>query len=111
MPPASIPGPAPGERFPDRIRLTGTLHHLLLFGAISLPDTFRHRWHDLVSIAPGADFDLASSGVYPDGALLVRPDGFIGYRLAQTDERGIARCPSRVLSDSCAFLRIAVTPD
>ena len=97
-PPASIPVPAPGERFPDRIRLTGTLHHLLLFGAISLPDTFRHRWHDLVSIAPGADFDLASSGVYPDGALLVRPDGFIGYRLAQTDERGIAALDAHLAS-------------
>ena len=98
MPPASIPEPAPGERFPGRIRLTGTLHHLLLFGAISLPDTFRHRWHDLVSIAPGADFDLASSGVYPDGALLVRPDGFIGYRLAQTDERGIAALDAHLAS-------------
>jgi len=97
-PPASIPVPAPGEHFPDRIRLTGTLHHLLLFGAISLPDTFRDRWHDLVSIAPGADFDLASSGVYPDGALLVRPDGFIGYRLAQTDERGIAALDAHLAS-------------
>jgi 2-polyprenyl-6-methoxyphenol hydroxylase-like FAD-dependent oxidoreductase len=98
MPPAPIPGPAAGERFPDRIRLTGTLHHLLLFGAISLPDGFRHRWHDLVSITPGADFDLASSGVYPDGALLVRPDGFIGYRLAQTDESGITALDAHLAS-------------
>jgi 2-polyprenyl-6-methoxyphenol hydroxylase-like FAD-dependent oxidoreductase len=37
MPPAPIPGPAAGERFPDRIRLTGTLHHLLLFGELSGP--------------------------------------------------------------------------
>ena len=97
-PTASIPGPGPGERFPDRIRLTGTLHHLLLFGAISLPDRFRHRWHDLVSIAPGADFDLVSSGAYPDGALLVRPDGFIGYRLAQTDESGITALDAHLAS-------------
>src|SRR5215472_2410600 len=97
MPPASIPGPGPGERFPDRIRLTGTLHYLLLFGAASLPDTFRYRWHHLVSITPGADFDLASSGV-PDGALLVRPDGFIGYRLALTDESGIAALDAHLAS-------------
>jgi len=97
-PTASIPGPAPGERFPDRIRLTGTLHHLLLFGAISLPDMFRHRWHDLVSITPGADFGLASSGMYPDGALLVRPDGFIGYRLAETDEGGITALDAHLAS-------------
>jgi 2-polyprenyl-6-methoxyphenol hydroxylase-like FAD-dependent oxidoreductase len=97
-PTASIPGPGPGERFPDRIRLTGTLHHLLLFGAISLPDAFRHRWQHLVSIAPGADFDLVSSGVYPDGALLVRPDGFIGYRLAQTDEGGITALDAHLAS-------------
>jgi len=97
-PTASIPGPGPGERFPDRIRLTGTLHHLLLFGAISLPDTFRHRWQHLVSITPGADFGLAGSGVYPDGALLVRPDGFIGYRLAQTDEGGITALDAHLAS-------------
>lgn len=25
-------GPAPGQRYPDRIKLTGPLHHLLVFG-------------------------------------------------------------------------------
>lgn len=97
-PPASNSGPVPGERFPDRIRLTGTLHHLLLFGGGSLPDRFRHRWQCLVSITLGTDFDSASSGVSANGAFLVRPDGFIGYRLAQTDECGIAALDAHLAS-------------
>jgi len=89
-PPAPPLGPGPGERFPDRIRLTGTLHHLLLFGTDAPPDSFRHRWRDLVSIVDGTDFDPDRCGTLPGGALLVRPDGFIGYRLARTNEASFA---------------------
>lgn len=92
------PGPAPGERFPDRIRLTGRLHHLLLFEAPAPPDAFRRRWQDLVAIEPGADFDPARAGVTLGGALLIRPDGFIGYRLAQMDDAGIAALDSHLAS-------------
>ena len=91
-------GPAPGERFPDRIRLTGTLHHLLLFGAAPPPDQFRRRWQDLVSIAEDADFDPDRSGAPRGGALLVRPDGFIGYRLAALDESGIGALDAHLAS-------------
>ncbi len=95
---APPPGPAPGERFPDRIRLTGTLHHLLLFGAAPPPDQFRRRWQDLVSIAEDADFDPDRSGAPRGGALLVRPDGFIGYRLAALDESGIGALDAHLAS-------------
>ncbi|HWA80369.1 MAG TPA: FAD-dependent monooxygenase [Acetobacteraceae bacterium] len=98
VPPAPVSGPGPGERFPDRIRLTGTRHHLLLFGADMPPDSFRHRWHDLISIADGAEFDPNRCGMLPGGALLVRPDGFVGYRLARANEGGFAALDAHLAS-------------
>jgi 6-methylpretetramide 4-monooxygenase / 4-hydroxy-6-methylpretetramide 12a-monooxygenase len=97
-PPGSLPGPRPGERFPERIRLTGTRHALLLFGAGAPPDPFRRRWRDLVAMEDAAGFDAARSGVPAGGALLVRPDGFIGYRLAQAGEAGFAALDAHLAS-------------
>jgi hypothetical protein len=46
------------------------------------------RWDKLVSIvdASSAHFDAAAAGVPNGGAILVRPDGFIGFRAAPADE-------------------------
>jgi hypothetical protein len=79
--------PAPGQRFPDRVRLRGTGHHLLVFGAAPRLDDFRARWGQLVSIVDAADarFNAARAGVPDGGAVLVRPDGFIGFRAAPAD--------------------------
>lgn len=96
--PAPLPGPVPGSRFRDRIRLTGTRHHLLLFGANPPPDFFQRRWHDLVAIEDGSAFDPARCGMRPGGALLVRPDGFIGYRLAQADKAGMTALDAHLAS-------------
>jgi hypothetical protein len=78
--------PAPGQRFPDRVRLRGTGHHLLVFGTAPRLDDFRKRWDQLVSIVDaGARFDAAKAGVPDGGVVLVRPDGFIGFRAAPAD--------------------------
>jgi 2-polyprenyl-6-methoxyphenol hydroxylase-like FAD-dependent oxidoreductase len=77
-------GPAPGERYPDRVALAGGRHHLLLFG--QQPEglmVFRDRWDDLVEVV-----EAASQGLSPlragapegGGLVLVRPDGHIGFR-------------------------------
>jgi hypothetical protein len=42
-------------------------------------DKFRKRWDELVSIVDGAQFDGAISEIADGGAILVRPDGFVGF--------------------------------
>ena len=83
--------PAPGALFPDRIRLTGTSHHLVTFGAVAALDGFRGRWKGLVSVhdGTGAGLDAPRAGVCDGGAVLVRPDGFIGFRAAPADTAGM----------------------
>jgi len=81
-------GPLPGERFPARHSLNGTGHHLIVFGAAPRLDHLRARWGQLISIvdAANAQFDATEAGVPNGGAILVRPDGFIGFRAAPADE-------------------------
>jgi hypothetical protein len=80
--------PSPGERFPARHSLSGTGHHLIVFGEAPRLHHLRARWGQLVSIvdAASAQFDATEAGVPKGGAILVRPDGFIGFRAAPADE-------------------------
>src|ERR1700761_741692 len=73
--------PAPGDRYPDRTALEGTGHHLLLFGAAEEAGIARlqRRWQGLVQISQ-ATGDPRHAGVATGGAVLVRPDGHIGFR-------------------------------
>jgi 2-polyprenyl-6-methoxyphenol hydroxylase-like FAD-dependent oxidoreductase len=90
--PAEAPAdPASGTRFPDRTKLAGTGHHLLVFGPADL-DRLRERWTGTVEILDGiaTGFDAARAGVPTGGAVLVRPDGIIGFRLSQVDGPGLA---------------------
>jgi 2-polyprenyl-6-methoxyphenol hydroxylase-like FAD-dependent oxidoreductase len=80
-------GPAPGERYPDRIALQGPLHHLLVFGATpNGMDAFQDRWDGLVEVVDGAQASLRAdrAGIPDGGMVLVRPDGYIGFRAACT---------------------------
>jgi 2-polyprenyl-6-methoxyphenol hydroxylase-like FAD-dependent oxidoreductase len=81
-------GPSPGDRFPACHRLSGTWYHLIVFGKAPRLDYLRARWDKLVSIvdASTAHFDAIEAGVPDGGAILVRPDGFIGFRAAPADE-------------------------
>ncbi len=80
--------PASGERFPAAYRLNGTTHHLVVFGEASGLKAFRARWEKLAPIVDGAGagFDAVDAGVPNGGAVLVRPDGFIGFRAAPADD-------------------------
>ncbi len=93
------PTPAPGERYPDRAELRGTRHHLLLFGAAdeSVLAPLRRRWHGLVDLAraPG---DPRRAGLTTTGAVLVRPDGHIGFRASPADAAGLAALDSHLSS-------------
>jgi hypothetical protein len=68
------------------------LHHLIVFGEVPRLDYLRARWDGLVSIvdAASAHFDATEAGVPNGGAILVRPDGFIGFRAAPADETTMA---------------------
>jgi 2-polyprenyl-6-methoxyphenol hydroxylase-like FAD-dependent oxidoreductase len=81
-------GPAPGERFPFGHRLTGTGHHLIVFGGAPRLDCLQGHWGGLVSIVDGANagFSATECGVPGSGAILVRPDGFIGFRATPADD-------------------------
>jgi 2-polyprenyl-6-methoxyphenol hydroxylase-like FAD-dependent oxidoreductase len=85
---ADAEGVPPGSRFPDWLRLGGHGHYLVVFGKSPPLDDFRARWGKLVSIvdASSLGIDAAESRVPNGGAILVRPDGFIGFRAAPADE-------------------------
>jgi 2-polyprenyl-6-methoxyphenol hydroxylase-like FAD-dependent oxidoreductase len=80
--------PAPGERFPAAHRLSGATHHLVVFGEASGLREFRARWEKIAPIVDGAaaGLDAAEAGVPNGGAVLVRPDSFIGFRAAPADD-------------------------
>jgi 6-methylpretetramide 4-monooxygenase / 4-hydroxy-6-methylpretetramide 12a-monooxygenase len=87
----SDPVPSPGERYPRRSALLGTAHHLLVYGnrddqAVA---DLRRRWAGLVEVgAAGPDPHQAASG--GNGLVLVRPDGYLGFRAASADAAGLA---------------------
>ena len=84
--------PAPGERFPANLRLGGEGHHLIVFGDAPGLDKMRARWDGLVTIvdASAGGFDPAEAGAPEGGAVLVRPDGFVGFRAAPMNEATMA---------------------
>jgi 2-polyprenyl-6-methoxyphenol hydroxylase-like FAD-dependent oxidoreductase len=85
------PAPGPGERYPGRTALTGTAHHLLLFGAADDAgvERLRRRWRGLADVVH-ATGDSPPAGLTSPGAVLVRPDGHIGFRAAPADTAGLA---------------------
>ena len=90
--------PAPGDRYPDRATLAGTGHHLLIFGNVDTDgmEWLRRRWAGLIDIVKTAD-DLHRAGQAAPGtgragpgAVLVRPDGQVGFRATPADSAGLA---------------------
>jgi 6-methylpretetramide 4-monooxygenase / 4-hydroxy-6-methylpretetramide 12a-monooxygenase len=87
----ALPSPGPGDRYPDRAALTGTQHTLLLFGTVPEPAVQRldRRWHGLVDIRP-ASGDPRQAGLAAGGAVLIRPDGHIGFRAVPAGRAGLS---------------------
>ena len=84
--------PAPGARFPGWCNLEGATHHLVICGGAPRLDDFRARWGGLVSVVEwtGASALAKQAGLAEGGIVLVRPDGFIGFRRALADDGAIA---------------------
>jgi hypothetical protein len=95
-----LPGaPAPGDRFPGRLALNGTRHHLLLNGPAdpAALTRLRRRWAGLVDIGT-ADPGFVPGLPPPGGALLIRPDGYVGFRAVTADEAGLAAAEAHLAS-------------
>jgi 2-polyprenyl-6-methoxyphenol hydroxylase-like FAD-dependent oxidoreductase len=76
--------PAAGARYPDRAALTGAGHHLFLRGDADERGTARveDQWTGLIQVTRAADGT-------PSSALLIRPDGHVGFRAAPADAAGL----------------------
>ncbi len=97
---ATAAQPEPGVRFPANLGLRGTRHHLLVFGKTPGLDRMLARWDGLVTIVDGSadGFDAAAAGAPGGGAVLVRPDGFIGFRAAPADAKTMAALDAHLAS-------------
>jgi 6-methylpretetramide 4-monooxygenase / 4-hydroxy-6-methylpretetramide 12a-monooxygenase len=93
------PGPGPGERYPDRAGLSGTGHHVLFFGDADEEalDRLQDRWDGLLEVVR-SNGDPAHGGVRDGGAVLVRPDGHIGFRASSADAAGLSALDSHLES-------------
>jgi len=97
VPPEATAGlPAPGERWPDRCRVANDDHLLLVHG--EPPPGFKawtERWVAQLSWSSfdALQLDPARAGLpagVSSGAVLVRPDGFLGFRALPFDDQGLA---------------------
>lgn len=73
----------PGHRFPERTRLGGCRHHLLVYADAPPWDRaeFSARWANALVVLDGDGLCAAErAGVSPAGAVLVRPDGYVGFQ-------------------------------
>ena len=83
---SDLPAPAPGERWPDRCRLDLSGPWLLVWGTRpSDLDAWARRWASRVAwqTFEALRLDPERAGLpasAPSGAVLIRPDGFVGFR-------------------------------
>ena len=96
----AVASPEPGVRFPESLRLGGDRHSLLLFGKAPVADRMCARWEGLVTFIDGAadGFSAVDAGAPDGGAVLVRPDGFIGFRAAPADPTTMAALDAHLAS-------------
>jgi 2-polyprenyl-6-methoxyphenol hydroxylase-like FAD-dependent oxidoreductase len=85
--------PGPGDRYPDESSLSGLTHHLLLFDTpdSAATERLRRRWRGLIEIshAAGGRRRAGLDGHRGPAAVLVRPDGYIGFRAMPADHAGL----------------------
>jgi hypothetical protein len=99
--------PAPGGRYPGWPGLASPAHQLLLHGAA--PGNlarFRDRWGDLVQVVR-RPADAGESGTKGPGAVLIRPDGYVGFRATPADEAGLDALDAHL----CSYLIPAADHD
>ncbi len=111
--PAAAVEPRPGDRYPGRASLTGTGHHLLLSGDIDAGAAARlaRRWAGLVDVGAGTGTGESGTGESGTGGppagpagpggpgvLLIRPDGYIGFRAPEADAAALRALDAHLAS-------------
>jgi 2-polyprenyl-6-methoxyphenol hydroxylase-like FAD-dependent oxidoreductase len=88
-------GPAPGDRYPGRVGLSGTRHHLLVAGRADDVGLSRlgERWLGIVDISRAG---AQAAGPGRSSAILVRPDGYVGFLAAPADAAGLGAIDSHL---------------
>jgi 6-methylpretetramide 4-monooxygenase / 4-hydroxy-6-methylpretetramide 12a-monooxygenase len=94
-----LPSPVPGDRYPGRAALTGTRHLAVVFGDASDADVadLRSRWHGIVDVGRGSG-DPRRVGLATDGVVLIRPDGYLGFRAVPADHAAVGALDSHLSS-------------
>ncbi len=94
---------SPGQRFRDRTLLRGKAHHLVTFkgkrNTDPDPRVFLRRWGRLIQVSDASSLrpDLPSRvGMDEGGAMLIRPDGYIGYRADPWNEAAMQALDSHL---------------
>jgi hypothetical protein len=90
---AGVPGPHPGQRYPDWTRFGGTSHRVLVFGPVPGAESLARlgrRWSKLVQVSHNPGVDPARAGVRAGGVIMVRPDGHIGFRFPCAQDKAFA---------------------
>jgi len=111
---AGLEGPRPGQRYPDRARLGGTSHHVLVFGSVTDGAPLARlgqRWSTLVQISRDPDVDRARAGVPAGGVVMVRPDGHIGFRFPSTQPAALAALDRHLASYLVPDLAVGPPPE
>jgi len=92
--------PAPGDRYPGRVGLSGTRHHLVVSGR---PDQarlarLRQRWPGIIDISQAGAGAGRPAGPSTSSAVLVRPDGYVGFRATPADFAGLEAIDAHLAS-------------
>ena len=77
--------------------MTGTEHVLLTFGPLPARDLdwLRRRWSGVLTVTEGtgdprrAGLVMQGAGQVGGGAVLIRPDGYVGFRAVPADHAGL----------------------
>ncbi len=71
----------PGHSFPHRTKLTGCLHHLVIYGPNHEAQAFARRWSQVLEIIDGSTICPPEFvGAASNGVTLIRPDGYIAFQ-------------------------------
>ena len=91
-------GPVPGERYPGRAGLSGTHHHLVVSGRADDEELarLRERWHGIVDISRAGPGAAGPAGPAGSSAILVRPDGYVGFRATPAGRTGLEAIDSHL---------------